>query len=382
MSESSLLSALFASAAFDPTQIQAAHGDVQRLPQVLRHPVLEQISRFAEAYRGPLSFGRGLRSPRTFDAQGDAAGLLRLGLTVFFQDLSATLPGALAFLRRFEQELRAPPGSARLSAFASAEDDGVSCHYDAEEVLSVQLIGRKRFFTAPMIQIEQPHGAQYGPGMPVQEGLYAQAGNGFPDASDVQWQVTEMRPGSVMWLPRGTWHRTEALEPSLALSIVIRPPLLLDMLSAWLQPLLVSDLAWRQPLYGIPATEQLQPMLDRLAQRLGCAAPEVLAWQDGGASRWQRWLVVPTSRLEATQVSERLRLQVYALDQQWCHRQTLDTEVPAHLAASLQWLCTQGQAFDLQALCLNAGNAPSGDVLQLLELLVKSHYLRRITLPL
>jgi len=382
LSEQSLLSALFGPPSLDPTHVQVVHGDVQRLPQVLRHPLLQQTSRLADVYRGPLSFGRGLRSPRTFDAQADAAGLLQLGLTVFFQDLSATLPGAVAFLRQLEHELRVPAGSARLSAFASAEDDGVSCHYDAEEVISVQLLGRKRFFTAPMTQIEHPHGAQYGPGMPVQEALYAQAGNGFPDASDARWQVTEMRPGSVLLLPRGTWHRTEALEPSLALSIVIRPPLLLDALSAWLQPLLVSDRAWRQPLYGTPAAEQLQPLLDQLAQRLGGAAPEVLAWQDGGASRWQRWLAVPTSRLAVAQAGARLRLQVDALDQQWRHRQTLDTEVPTHLAAALQWLVTQGQAFDLPALSLNAGDAPSGDLLQLLELLVKSHYLRRIPLPL
>src|SRR3546814_1181467 len=61
----------------------------------------------------------------------------------------------------------------------------------------------------------------------------------------------EMQPGSVLFLPRGTWHRTEALEPSLSLSIVVRPPVLADALLDWLQPWLLGDARWRLPLYGV-----------------------------------------------------------------------------------------------------------------------------------
>lgn len=381
MPEPTLLGALFGQAHLDPSVLLAVHGDPQRLPQVLRLPLLEDVSRLADAYRGPLSFGRGLRSPRTFDAQADAAGLLALGLTVFFQDLSATLPGARPFLHGLERELGVAAGSARLSAFASPGDDGVSCHYDAEEVISVQLLGSKRFFTAPMTQVPLPHGAQFGPGMPVQEDLYPQAGDGFPDPAEAQWQVTQMQPGSVLWIPRGTWHRTEATAASLSLSIVIRPPLLLDALAGWLRPLLLGDVRWRRPLYGAVDADTLQEVFGELGTRLQGAAPEVLAWQSGEASDLQRWLAVPTSRLQVERVGARLRVQVQAMDQRWRHRQTLDSEVPGHLVAALDWLAGQHRAFALHALREQAGQVPVADLLQLLDLLGKAHYLRRLPLP-
>ena len=82
-----------------PSQIRVEHGPLSRLPELFQQALLQDIGQLADRYRGPLSFGRGLRSPQTFDSQANAAGLLQLGLTVFFQDVSGTLPGAVPFLR-------------------------------------------------------------------------------------------------------------------------------------------------------------------------------------------------------------------------------------------------------------------------------------------
>ena len=50
-----------------------------------------------------------------------------------------------------------------------------------------------------------------------------------------------MAPGSVLFLPRGTWHYTQAGEPSLSISIVLDPPAalrcLLDQLRLRARPL-------------------------------------------------------------------------------------------------------------------------------------------------
>lgn len=365
-----------------PAAIRVEHGPLTRLPALFQQPLLQDLEQFADRYRGPLSFGRGLRSPQTFDSHANPASLLQLGLTVFLQDVAGSVPGAAGFLRQLERELGVAEGSARLSAFASPGDDGVSCHYDAEEVISIQLLGSKTFHVAPMTDVALPYGAQFGPDMVAVDNLYEQARDGFPDPAHVIFETHDMRPGSVLFLPRGTWHKTAAAAPSLSLSIVIRPPVLADALLGWLKPWLLGDPRWRLPVYGNVGTSGLHSMLEELAQRLNeDAATPVLAWSSKPSADSSDLLRVPGSHLICTESpdsahpSPRLRLQVTALDQDWRQRITLDSEVPAVLQPAIVWLQQRQTAFNLNGLGQALPQIGVGDLRQLLDLLIKAHAL-------
>lgn len=365
-----------------PSAIRLQHGALARLPELFHQPLLQQPGRLADVYRGPLSFGRGLRSPQTFDSRANAASLLQLGLTVFMQDVAPVLAGAAQFLRELERELGVPAGSARLSAFASAGDDGVSCHYDAEEIISIQLHGRKTFHVAPMHDIPLPYGAQFGPDMVAVENLYEQAREGFPDPDKATFQAFDLHPGSVLFLPRGTWHRTEAQAPSLSLSIVIRPPVLADALLGWLQPWLLADPRWRLPLYGPAGAHEpaLQPLLSTLATRLSQGAEQpILSWNSAPPIDNSDLLRVPGSRLSIGGVTpQRAHLHVSALDQDWRSRTTFDSEIPAVLLPVIDWLQQRKSAFGLHTLARQLPHIAPGDLRQLLELLVKANALRQL----
>lgn len=366
-----------------PSTVRVSHGALARLPTLFQHPLLHSLDALADHYRGPLSFGRGLRSPQTFDSRANAASLLQLGLTVFLQDVAATLPGAVPWLRELERELGVTTGSARLSAFASAGDDGVSCHYDAEEVISIQLLGCKTFYTAPMTQIDRPYGAQFGPAMVAVENLYEQARDGFPDSRGVAFAAHEMRPGSVLYLPRGTWHYSEARQASLSLSIVIRPPVLADALLGWLQPWLLGDARWRQPIYHAAAqASPLQALLDELAVRLSDnVAPSILAWSSAPPVESTALLRVPGSRLVVSSLAQaRAHLQISALDQDWRPRVTFDSEIPGAMAAAVTWLQARDTAFELADLCRHLPGVAPGDLRQLLALLLKANALRQLVM--
>lgn len=365
-----------------PSAIQIQHGPLNRLPALFLHPLLQQTALLTDVYRGPLSFGRGLRSPQTFDTRANAASLLQLGLTVFMQDVAPVLSGAPQFLRDLERELGVASGSARLSAFASAGDDGVSCHYDAEEVISIQLLGRKTFHVAPMSEIPLPYGAQFGPDMVAVENLYEQARDGFPDPAQVTFESFELHPGSVLFLPRGTWHRTEAQESSLSLSIVVRPPVLAEALLGWLQPWLLGDSRWRLPLYGPVNSHQgaLKPLLRELAARLEQGAEQpILNWSATPPIENSELLRVQGSRLDVSVVSQhRLRLRVSALDQNWRSRITFDSEIPATLRPVIEWIQLRKTAFSLQTLAQELPHPMQGDNRQLVEVLVKANALRQL----
>ena len=60
-----------------------------------------------------------------------------------------------------------------------------------------------------------------------------------------------MVPGSVLMMPRGTWHYTEAEQDSMAISIVLSPPTQIEYLLSGLKSTLLQSPAWRSPCYGI-----------------------------------------------------------------------------------------------------------------------------------
>ncbi len=129
-----------------------------------------------------------------------------------------------------------------------------------------------------------PYGTQYIPGGKPYDDMYAQVQDGFPDNKNVKFETAEMKPGTVLFLPRGTWHYTEAGEPSLSLSITISPPTLLDCAMEQIRWLLLQDSAWREPLYGATANGALHEnlrahtrrLLDRLPQLVSSLSPEDL----------------------------------------------------------------------------------------------------------
>lgn len=361
-----------------PRQPAWTHGDPARLPAGLRRIAQDGIATLFDRYRGPQSFGRGARDVRSFDVDAPPQALWRMGLTVHLHDAASAIDGADAMLRTLEHELQCGPRSARLAAFASPKGDGLPLHYDGEDVISVQLVGRKRFEVAPVDGLRFPVGAQYGPGMVADEAAYPAHRDGFPDGANVHGEGVEMRPGSVLVLPRGTWHRTEALDDSLSVSIVLRPALAVDAVLAQLRSLLLQDERWREPLYGGALAR-----LPALMRTLPDAAAQVEATLPAAtgitpATRLQR---IPSSTLSFTKSATGLHLNVMALDDDWVERTTLDRPAGLAFAPVLDWLATSRAAFDADALARRFPSLAFDDLRQLLHGLVQVSLLRVLPYP-
>ena len=176
--------------------------------------------------------------------------LFNMGLTVYLDNIQPCLPKSPLVLQALERNLGIPPGTARIGAFASPPGDGAACHYDTEDVISIQLTGSNAFHVAPVEEVRYPVGMQYSPGSTPDTDLYPQVAGRFPEWKDAKFDCFEMRPGSVLFMPRGTWHRTEANEPSLSITIALRPPSAAELILENARWLLLPDASWRKPLYG------------------------------------------------------------------------------------------------------------------------------------
>jgi len=279
------------------------HGALDRLPPMLRDSAFASATELARRYSGRLRFTHGGSDQMIEVGDASTATLLDMGLTVHFVDLDACVPKARGFGRQLEAELGLHEGSVSVSAFAAAVDNGLPRHYDAAELISVQLVGRKRFHYAPVREVKWPCGNQYAPKAAPFDELYPQADGGFPEPDDAAFATADMRPGSLLFVPRGYWHYTSASENSLSVSIAISAPPALRSLLDQLRCLLLQDPRWRRPLYEAGGRDDARERAEQLLASLPAIAARVTADDLLDAPARLDWRIAhlePRTRLQRT----------------------------------------------------------------------------------
>jgi hypothetical protein len=371
------------------------HGPVARLPALLKGPELKSLDALAQRYTGTVAFGRGSTETRTISADTHAGHLFKLGFTVYLSDIAALLPGGKAWLAALEHELGVAAGCSKIGAFASPRGDGLPVHFDVEDVISLQLIGSKTFEVAKVDDLAFPVGRQFGPNMLPTEELYPQVPRGFPRPEGLKFERLRMEPGSVLYMPRGTWHSSRAESDSFSVSVGLRPPAALDYLLHQLRFLLLQDPEWRRPLYGVAypdarrsaALRRLEAVLNTLPGALAPLsaddiAPPVAPNAHLESEDHARFQKVPMSEMLVDPANGRLHLTLRVWDHDWIERTTLQTEVPISIGEALEWLKQRSSAFDTAEIRQRFPALPDADLRQLLALLSRSGYLRRLRFPL
>ncbi len=381
-----------------PYEPVAVHGPQARLPVPFHDEALVSPTTLAHRYRGRLRFTHGGSERMVQVGDADAASLLDMGLTVQFVDIANLLPAAVPFMRQLEAELGLHEGAVSMSGFASPRDDGLNRHYDSAELISVQLAGTKRFHHAPVPEMPSPTGGQYAPrAAPVDE-LYPQAGQGFPSPDRAVFAMAPMAPGSVLFLPRGTWHYTQASEPSLSISTVVDPPAALRCLLDQLRLLLLQDPQWRQPLFGAfadapraavtrDAAAALLAGLPAIVARLTpddlVPAPASIPWRLAHITPAARFQRTPHGRVEIGVADVNGRVPVRFRTGQRPHliRNTGEIDVSPGTVPLLRWLDERAGPFTAAHLATAFAGEPFAVLRDVLALCVQMQFLRLLWFP-
>lgn len=385
-----------------PDKIFATHGEPARLPEFLRARELTSIGALGGVYRGRLAFCNGART--SYMVPGDPAQaqkLFQMGLTLYFDDIAPYVSGAQGFLRQLETELGISEGSTRMTAWASPREDGAACHYDANDIISIQLFGNKRFELAPVREISTPYGRQYSPGTMPFEDLYTQAASGFPDWRDVEFQTVEMKPGSVLFFPRGTWHRTFASADSLAVAIVVEPPPAIDCFLEELRLVLLQDPRWRKPLYGAwgngkqrqQALAQAEQLLRDIPRSSAAISPQDMILPTVNEER-RLELIEPRTRFQRVPntgaSTEPGRpsgddglawIRISFKDEHDVQQTLASVEVPEQYSEVVAWLAQQQAPFSAQVLAEQFPAIAFDELKRLLQVCVRGGLLKLLWFP-
>lgn len=384
--------ALFAD--YWPDRWLAVHGALGRLPPLFQARELQDVELLAERYRGRVLFLNGRKAPYMIPIENvNPALLYRSGLSVYLTNVASCLPEGNALLRQLERDLGINEGTTRMGVFASPHGDGLPFHYDTNEVISIQLRGTKRFDLAPVRELSYPWGTQYLPGSPPFDDLYPQLTGGFPEHAGLAVESVHLQPGSVLFMPRGTWHHTEAGGDSISISIAIAAPSAVDIALEPLRLRLLQDPAWRRPLYGAwgngarreQSARALQTLLAQLPGMTQDLSPEqtILPTLSERArieritaeSWFQR---APNARIDIEQRSGRLDLLHIRIREESVEKTSASMEIGATAVPMFRWLGERQTPFQARDLTMHYPALKPGGYRELLEPLLRAGLLRML----
>ena len=384
-----------------PDRYFVAHGDKGRLPSVFLADELNDFEALARRYQGTVSFFSGPKSPHMVPVEGVNAGALyRLGLSVYLTDIGPYFPDMAPLLRALERELGINEGCARAGVFASPNTDGIHCHYDAVDIFSIQLRGTKRWRLARVNEIPFPWGKQYIPGNRPIDDLYPQVSDGFPDWRNAKFDEVDVGPGSVLYMPRGTWHQTEVSEDSIAVSIGLTPPSAAEVVLEQLRLTLLQDPKWRKPLYGAwgngdlrdKAMDEARGLIEALPEAIKDLNAELLPlpytteqYRIGAISGDSRFRRAPNARLQLDEGNgagkgETISAKVVQSDQ-GASRVTATIDMPPRYVPVLRWIDERREVFALKELSARFSELSAEEAVELAQVLTSAKVLKLLWYP-
>lgn len=179
--------------------------------------------------------------------------LLTFGMTLCVPDFDLLHPPlaelAIAVAARF-----GAPGALDVSCYVSGPGKGFGLHFDSVPVMILQCEGRKRWLYGDAPALQSPGGNL----VATNDSNIASFARAFPGVrldvpreADLREQV--LRPGDVLFLPAGTWHRTYAEGVSVGLTFTLAPRRLDALLMSAIARCVEERMPWEPRFDGAPA---------------------------------------------------------------------------------------------------------------------------------
>ncbi|MCB0307775.1 MAG: cupin-like domain-containing protein [Bdellovibrionales bacterium] len=239
-----------------PERAVVNHGPMSRFLSLENIPELEDIEEFLKSCnRKGVNAQVDLPDKRDEHHRienlnaNDALKLFNLGMNLRIARVHDVIPSVREILRKLEHDLGLSEATGATSlVYISPKGKAAGMHWDANANFVVQILGKKKWRFAPNKSIKYPLRR------------YAVSMNGH-DVS--RWPVelpkkmpqestnVILKPGSAMYLPRGWWHDTEGVEPSLSLNFTFTQIPFSEIMASVIRQRLNRHEQWRQLAFGM-----------------------------------------------------------------------------------------------------------------------------------
>ncbi len=195
----------------------------------------------------------------------------KMGL--LFNHVHQVSPLLNEWLQEIKKDLGLPNSTlARCMVYATPDGKGTAPHFDQNVNFVLQLHGTKTWWLEENSSVINPT-ERHTIGQPIDPELESYLHAELPTQMSDAREKFILEPGSMLFVPRGYWHSTEAQGHALALNFTFNQPTWIDLFTLALRSRLLQSPEWRELADGVadrsPAKRKFaQQKLDELLAEL------------------------------------------------------------------------------------------------------------------
>ncbi|MBL4684794.1 MAG: cupin-like domain-containing protein [Nannocystaceae bacterium] len=225
------------------------HNRQASLAELLSLPLLRSLDALLAAWPDPVE----VFDPEVADEANsvivgpdEARTQFASGMTLLFSEVQLHAPQLVPWLEAIRADLGVSAlTEKRCLVYATPAGTGTGAHFDQNVNFVLQVHGTKRWWLAPNSNVTRPM-TRHRLGQPIDPELESYSRLPMPSELPVDRTEIVLEPGSVLFVPRGTWHATHATTDALSLNFTFSAPTWLDVFGAALRSRLALSDDWRE----------------------------------------------------------------------------------------------------------------------------------------
>jgi 50S ribosomal protein L16 3-hydroxylase len=181
----------------------------------------------------------------------DAHKLFDNGMGLLFNHADTISPVLVHWLHELRKDLGLSAlTNGRCLIYVTPKGAGTAPHFDQNINFVLQISGTKKWWVAPNEHIANPM-TRHTMGQPCDPELESYLDTPMPTSMPEGIVPITLKAGSLLFVPRGSWHSTAADSDALALNFTFTAPTWIDLFTAALRGRLAQSSQWRETADGV-----------------------------------------------------------------------------------------------------------------------------------
>lgn len=208
-----------------------------------------------------------------------AKELFNEGLGLLFNEAQNLSPLLSDWIEEIKKDLGVSAMTyGRSLIYATPNGKGTAPHFDQNINFVLQIQGTKKWLMAPNENIQNPL-TRHTMGLDPDPEMMSYLESELPKAMPKNAMAFELKPGSLLFVPRGYWHSTEAEGDALALNFTFTAPTWIDLFTAALRSRLAQSPEWRETADGVSDPERRKLAENRFNSLLSNLIDDLPSWR-------------------------------------------------------------------------------------------------------